>query len=576
MSSPRPILSSSAIVTFDDDFVCEDHALRIVSAEGRNMYAVMYGSGPVPSVRVSRGTLTEKGAGVEASTLVEEFSQESELPDNALVHIQVSGLYYGYREVETQENYVLFEFRDSKAKEICGNCVEDDDAILPARMFAYSVILPGSQEPCVAVAIQELTYECGDHGCEEPASIGIRQTETGVVVDAPDRPGEVHLHSPGLSFTFREEEPHTRRTARAFSAECELPTETLLSHRVIDGLHYGVVEDSEPRVEHHYNVVVTDGATDLMRREGIPMYAYWVEGLCSAVASGRYTIRESTGDQTNPCWVELSHEGGPIVHLSFGGTSLWTPHIRAINASIEQVGYKEETSEKIIEFSDMTLPPSGAIFSKRIQGRYYGMAVETETIGRRIYEVTPTDGEGRESIYVYAYMSPHGQCYAYDQIVVPPLYDEPQHEEYEVYRVCSQVITTSEGTYAAPGPDFNDQIREIFEDLEDEDGQSAYLLTEIVHEQGYINQLHRKSWARPETHNHRVLPFHPLLVEFLPIGNFDRYIRWTPPQRIDDSNSSVVPGGRRLYDIYHLLDNSGGIPAGVAHRHFGVRILDPT
>jgi len=600
------IAFASTQAFMDIDQECKDR-ITIGKSEEPNHWTVSWEqTGATPSISISKGGLIPHGTvQVRSRTSIRTYQGEDSKPTGKdIISRKIEGKWYGVVEetvTEKAQDYIYVP----PASEALLLCLEDDDPNKPdvpppdAHVIAWSVFTPVQGDSCVGFASASISYECPrDPRCESPLSLSISAGESvnTVVVtysglkDTLIKPR--FITSNGALGNQLSSIETVVTSIEQYSNEVEIPSDSV-ADVLHQGRHFGFREiNTINRADIHE---VKKSSSDSYA-EDVVVYGFLAEGFCHALASGsipvvlpRVVRDEKWPVAQNTCWVELEHKDSELLYVSHGQDASVT--VEAMNATLVYRGQDTINTSRIVEFSEQEEEPDGSIFSytrpnfERFSRNsrydtdapeeyYYGFKSVDDSVIRDIYRIDPDDYKGRENIYVYAYTGDSPDCNAYAQIIVPAPYDEPNNEEYEVYRVASRIIITEEGVFSCPGPDYQTQIVEALEDAETD----TYLITELLHEQGYISQLWNRTWARPETHIHPIRDIHPVLSSIMPSGigadKRDIYISWSSKNDILTGNVEIVPAGRPITAVYDGLEDVNSIPEGVRRRWPAVRLVD--
>lgn len=585
------ILTASQTVTFDTVVECGGR-LRIGQGEEPNRWRVFYDTENLRSavqLAVSRGSFTPVGTPVSQDTV--EYTEYAAVPDSELawtpiINIKLGGLNYGVYSEDVVETYQEYVYADAAAALRCGECIEEEEEPPPAKAIAYAVYGSTNDpdaDPCYATATADVLYQCvGPDLCEEDISVSVSGGDKNIFYVEFTKgfgPPVISIQTPGVSFRqLEEQEKYTSESIQSFERECALPDDGEILFQVkLDGLYYGFMRVFEkyPRLRYSYVLENEDGIP-LLEPLPVSVFAYIHKDGCYASTNAVLELGLfGSSARSNRCWVKLEMEGKKLLHVTYGGSYLASsPTVRAVNATLEYMGVVETDTDNVVEFSEASFVPSGAIFSVKTREGYSGFKTEKTTTSARLYEVQPTDLEGKEPMFVYAYTDSGITCHGYDQLMLPPPNEEPQVEEHTAYQVASRIVITPEGAYAAPYSGFTDSTGKSFEDLLNEDGK-PYLMVERVHESGYIHQFWRENYARVETTHYPHLLRHRLWEQTLDFPYLpDLVIKWTPPglEGSADMTADTRPGGRRLIRVYNRLRNVNGKPTGVLRRWGNVRI----
>ena len=590
MPNDTRVLSANQEIQFDWATLCEG-SVSIRRGTDPNVHEVVYPLSNItsPELITTRGKFTEVARGTFEDIRVEAYEDQDDVPEGSLLNFVVGQRNFGIRTVEEKLGFVSYRFFDQESLDRCikklSKCYEEpeDEEPLYAQVIAYVLLAPQTAQPdavpCVAYTQSSIQYECELEPpiCEEPISLSISAGELRNVFVADYTAGfgnPTFYTSSGVVEVHGEIEEYVTKKVVSFSDECNLPENTL--HYIeYESLYYGFAEEEEVRIRRLYRVIPEHGTAQKLIR----VFGYLINGACIATAESTLEYQApGSRAQDNTCWVELDYAAEENrLYLSYGSGSRFynapIPTIRALNGKLVDLGTETTTVEKIEEFSSLDRLPRTAIFSYQDWRRqHHGFMRIEHRVTKRVFEVIEEDPSTAAPlpIFIYAYISRSRSCHGYDQLMIEPIRRDIDLEEHEVYRVSSRILITEDGVYAAPGPDYDDALKEVMGDS----GEDTYLLSEITHEQGYIHRFWPNDWARPEKHYHKYLPNHPLLVGLS--YNPDYYITWTPVGNISSRYTEgyeVAFGGRDLVNVYNRLRHTEGIPNGVRARWPGVRLL---
>ena len=613
-SAAQCVAFTSMEVGTEIDLLCNGR-LNIADGDRPNEVVVYAfdGVGGTPTVSISKGTLTLLR---QSPPMTREeprvFQNEESLPTGNIILLEeIEGRYYGVVLEDITEVAYTYGYTPP-LEDLPYLCLKEDDPNYDsppdaAFMFAWAVYPPdqatGQAENCVAFASSRVSYDCPEiPQCETPFDLSISSGEsanTAVVTHTPTGPSGKPL-VPVFQTINGVMNAHPERTIEEeidnvvqFSAEAEEPDTAIASFKIGE-LFYGWKTESKTVKVSTYNVRFLDGNDDIS--DDMTIYGYIADGPCMAFASASIPIvidnetriSRYGEDPVQECWVQLEHKDSELLYMTYERKGIGTPTLDSIHCGLRYRGRDTTNMQKIVEFQDEEKKPDNTLFFVRrpnydrySSGRskydsrfgprelYYGFRLEDTESVREIYEIIPENPSGTDVMFAYAYFEDSKDCHDYAQIMIPPPYEEPQFEEFEVYRVVSRVIATEEGVYACPGPDYDQAIKNLFED------EDLYQISELVHEQGYINQFWNRHWARPEIHHHKDYPRHRLLAS-VSVANPDLYIEWNPVSNIVDVNTpALVNAGRPIHEVYSNLSSVGSIPLGVTRRWGTVRLIGP-
>jgi hypothetical protein len=596
---------TSAEVGIDSSQLCESR-INISKGENPNEVVVYVAEGinREPSVKLSKGSLSLlRTSGALTRQEPRVFQNEKSLPSGQIVlQERIGDLYYGVVLEDITETAYTYGYTPPPG-DLPYLCLDEDDPDYanppePAHMFAWAVYPPkeaiGQVEDCVAFASFRVSYDCPQiPQCDEPIELSISSGQKANTVVATYAPSGVSPVFQAINGTIGDSQgtiTEEVQTVVQFSGEAQSP-DTAVAAFQIGNRWYGWKTETKVVNITTYGISMLSGSEE--DSADVTIYGYIAAGPCMALASATVPAIKERAElyakygtpPAKECWVQLEHKDSELLFVAYERIRGGSPIIGSVNCGLVYRGKDTSEVEKIVEYAEELEVPDGAIFVVKrpsysrygfeTKELYYGFRRENTESVRDIYEIVPDDPEGKEVMYAYAYFGNSEECSDYAQIMIPPSYEEEQHEEYEAYRVVSRIIITDKGAFQCPAPDKQEDIDQALED-----GQvDTYLIDEIVHEQGYISQLwNRTGYARPERHDHPFLQRYPILSSLMPTTHSDpdRYFVWADAQSMLAGNSSVVPGGRPISVVFGSLTGAaqGDVPAGVKRRWPNVRLLD--